>query len=220
MNSVVVTILGVHLLGLVSPGPDFAMILRNSLSFGRRYGVLSALGIALGLSVHIAYSILGISLLMENSPLFFTALKWIGALFLLWLGVLSLGVPLQIRRTKKERKLQQAMKASKIKVLISFQNQSLKAILTGFFTNLLNVKAAFYIIGIFSHLAQKGLPFLVQALCGFWMVLLTFIWFALVASVLNIERFKIKIQKYQHWIERVMGVLLILIALQIMFSNQ
>jgi threonine/homoserine/homoserine lactone efflux protein len=50
----------VHLLAVISPGPDFAIVIRNSVGSGRRAGLLTALGVGCGILVHVAYSLLGI----------------------------------------------------------------------------------------------------------------------------------------------------------------
>ena len=56
-----------HLLAVISPGPDFALITRNSLVFSRRTGVYASIGLALGILVHITYSLVGIGLIIVLS---------------------------------------------------------------------------------------------------------------------------------------------------------
>src|SRR5688572_12154735 len=87
----------VHLLAAASPGPDFAYVTRQSLVHGRQAGLLASLGIALGLSIHIVYSAAGLAAVIANSAQWMTAIKLIGAAYLLWLGYKGLragaGVP-------------------------------------------------------------------------------------------------------------------------------
>ena len=76
----------VHLLAAASPGPDFAYVTRQSLVHGRQAGFLASLGIALGLSIHIVYSAAGLAAVIAHSAQWMTAIKLIGAAYLLWLG--------------------------------------------------------------------------------------------------------------------------------------
>src|SRR5437868_2030217 len=73
----------------MSPGGNFAMVLRNSLR-SRRAGVLTALGLAAGNAVHATYSILGLAVLVAQSVTAFTALKWAGAAYLVYVGIEAL----------------------------------------------------------------------------------------------------------------------------------
>lgn len=60
-------ITGVHLLGAISPGPDFVFVSQQALSQGKRIGLISSLGVALGLGVHILYSVLGMAALIASA---------------------------------------------------------------------------------------------------------------------------------------------------------
>ena len=71
----------VHLVAVASPGPDFAMVLRQSVIFGRRPAIWTSLGIGTGIFLHVAYSLLGIGLLVRSSVLAFNVLKWLGAIY-------------------------------------------------------------------------------------------------------------------------------------------
>lgn len=74
---IIATVALVHLLAVISPGPDFIMITRNSIIYSRRSGVYSALGLGLGILVHVTYSLVGIGLLIAQSILLFNAIKFL-----------------------------------------------------------------------------------------------------------------------------------------------
>jgi threonine/homoserine/homoserine lactone efflux protein len=78
------------LLITASPGPDNLMVLSIGISKGRRQGVAFGLGCALGCLSHTALAVIGVSALVAASPLAFSALKWAGGLYLVWLGVQAL----------------------------------------------------------------------------------------------------------------------------------
>ena len=75
---------------IVSPGPDTIVILRHALTGGRGTGLAAVSGVQLGLLVHTALAVTGISLLVASSPVLFRGLTVIGAVYLAWLGIQSL----------------------------------------------------------------------------------------------------------------------------------
>jgi threonine/homoserine/homoserine lactone efflux protein len=75
---------------IMIPGPDAALIMRNSLAHGRAAGLLTMLGGLLGLSVHACAAAVGLSALLAASPAAFTAVRGLGVCYLLWLGVHAL----------------------------------------------------------------------------------------------------------------------------------
>ena len=70
-----------------TPGPDNLMVLSMGMSRGRRAGIAFGLGCALGCLSHTLLAVVGISALVAASPVAFTALKWAGGAYLLWMGV-------------------------------------------------------------------------------------------------------------------------------------
>ncbi|MCC5023543.1 MAG: LysE family translocator [Candidatus Synoicihabitans palmerolidicus] len=75
-----------HGLAVVSPGPDFALVLRQSLQHGRRVTVITALGIGCGILVHVSYVLLGITVVFREWPMLFAVVRYVGAGYLGWLG--------------------------------------------------------------------------------------------------------------------------------------
>ena len=83
-------ITSIHLLAAASPGPDFIFVSQQTLRHGRKGGLLSSLGISLGLSVHIAYSAVGLAALIANSAFALLILKIAGGCYLVYLGIQGL----------------------------------------------------------------------------------------------------------------------------------
>ena len=75
----------------LTPGPDVMFIVAHAVRSGVRAGVVAALGITAGCCVHVAAAALGVSALLMASRTAFTLLKWLGALYLIWVGVQMLG---------------------------------------------------------------------------------------------------------------------------------
>jgi threonine/homoserine/homoserine lactone efflux protein len=78
------------LLITATPGPDNLMVLGMGISKGRRQGIAFGLGCAAGCLSHTALAVLGVSALVASSPMAFTALKWVGGAYLVWLGLNAL----------------------------------------------------------------------------------------------------------------------------------
>jgi len=84
------TVALIHLLAVASPGPDFAIVVRESVGYGRRAGLFTAVGVGTGILVHVTYSLLGIGLIVSQSIVLFNALKWLAAAYLLYIGIKAL----------------------------------------------------------------------------------------------------------------------------------
>jgi threonine/homoserine/homoserine lactone efflux protein len=90
MLATLLAFVGVSIFILITPGPDTALTIRNSLIGGRKTGVFTALGVAIGLSIWAFASSLGLVALIVASEPVFLAVKYAGAAFLIWLGACSL----------------------------------------------------------------------------------------------------------------------------------
>jgi threonine/homoserine/homoserine lactone efflux protein len=128
--SIIATVAVIHLLAVISPGPDFMMITRSSLIYSRRTGMYSAIGLGLGILVHVAYSLVGIGLVISQSIVLFTIIKYLGAIYLIYIGYKSLTAKLE-RAKDNEIVMRQGI-------------TPLKAIRIGFLTNVLNPKATLF----------------------------------------------------------------------------
>jgi len=79
-----------HALAVASPGPDFALVLRQSVAHGRRTAMWTSLGIGTAILVHVAYALLGLGLLVRGSETWFNVVKYAGAGYLAWIGFQAL----------------------------------------------------------------------------------------------------------------------------------
>jgi RhtB (resistance to homoserine/threonine) family protein len=201
------TIAVIHLLAVASPGPDFIVVTKNSLSYSRRVGVYTALGVALGIGVHITYCLLGIALIISQSIIVFGIFKYIGAAYLIWIGYKGL-------RTKV-----------KPEVDINIENSSKKdislrtAIKSGFLVNVLNPKATLFLLAVFTQVINPETPKFIQTLYGLEMIIATFAWFALVSFVFSNKLMKSKMTRIGHWIDRVAGGVMIALGIKVALSS-
>ncbi|MCA7952911.1 LysE family transporter [Burkholderia seminalis] len=187
---VVVTI---TLLAVISPGPDFAMVTRNSLMLSRRTGVLTALGIGLVVTVHVSYTLLGVGLLIRQSLWLFNAIKLIGAIYLVYLGVRML--------TAKARAGQPHTPAAPL--------SDPAALRTGFLTNVLNPKTTVFIVSLFMQAVRPDTPLIAQIGYGAFIAVAHAGWFSLVAVCFSATAVRDRLLSWRHWIDRTFGCLLV-----------
>jgi len=199
------TVALLHLLAVVSPGPDFVMISRSSIVYSRKTGVYSALGLALGILVHITYSLVGIGYIIAKSVLIFSTIKLLGAGYLVYIGIKSLKA--------------QPAKSFEPQLVEKQNITRLAAIRTGFLTNVLNPKVTLFFLAIFTQVIHKDTPLAIKILYGAEMSLMTFTWFAFVSVVLSHQKIKKTFVRVQHYLERTMGVLLIGLGIKVALSK-
>lgn len=196
-----------HLIAVISPGPDFVVVCKQSLVYSKKSGVYTALGLGLGILVHVFYCLVGIGLIISQSIILFNIIKFAGAGYLIYIGLKSL--------LSKHSKLSVSIDEDKNKKDISV----FSAIKTGFLTNVLNPKATLFILALFTQVINPHTPLVIQAFYGAWMGFATFAWFALVATALNIGVVRNKFLTFSKYIEKVTGVVLVFLGLKIIFEK-
>lgn len=194
-----------HLFAVMSPGPDFAVVIRNSVSAGRRAGLVTAVGVGCGICLHVGYSLLGIGLIISQSVWLFNVLKLAAAAYLVYLGLRAL-----------RSKPMQAGPA----VLPALQNMSAgKAFANGFVTNGLNPKATLFFLSLFTVVISPKTPIAVQAGYGIYLAVATAAWFCLVAVMFSHARVRAAFVRTGHWFDRLMGAVLVGLGLHLALSE-
>jgi threonine/homoserine/homoserine lactone efflux protein len=201
-----------HMLAVASPGPDFAMVVRQSLAHGRRAGVWTAIGVGTAILVHVTYAVLGIGILLRTYPLAFTAVKLIGAAYLAWIGLKALG-------TKPKAAVTGPTAWGEADPAKPTAPAARSAWTTGFLTNAFNPKATLFFVAIFASLLDPGTPRLIQAAFGLWMSATTMAWFAVVAFVFTRDEVRARFLRAGPWIDRTMGVVFIGLALALALAT-
>ncbi|MBS0361606.1 MAG: LysE family translocator [Proteobacteria bacterium] len=175
----------------VTPGLDTALVLRTAAVEGAKRAALACLGIGVGCLVWGAAVALGLAALLQASALAFTALKWAGAAYLVWLGIGMLLKP-------RDRFSLGDGAAS--------QGGDLSWLRKGLLTNLLNPKIGVFYISFLPQFLPAGVPaapfiFLLAALH----VLISFVWFAvLIGATRPISRI-LQRAAVVRWLDRITG---------------
>ncbi|MCK7613160.1 LysE family translocator [Roseibium sediminicola] len=193
------TVISLTVVVAIVPGPDFAVVLRNALIGGRLAGIMTALGIALALGVHVTYALAGIGLIVSQSILLFNALKLIGAAYLIFLGVTM------YRTASKEMPSGDALTGM----------PPLKALRWGFLTNVTNPKATMFALSVFLQVTSPATPLWTQIGYGVIMAGGVFLWFVLVTMFFTLPAVRLQFMRAKLWMERSFGVLLTLFGIGI-----
>lgn len=192
-----------HLLAVISPGPDFILITRQSFLYGRKTSIYTALGIASGILIHVTYCIIGLNFLLNNDNIVFY-LKLLSSLYLTYLGIVSIFS----KNFTPINNIDENAKISKISPIVAYRD--------GFITNILNIKATFFFMSLYLYINTD--VFTIRLLYGLWMSIITGLWFILLSVVLTNSIIKENTYNYQFYINKLMGIVLLYIAIKIYFN--
>ena len=201
------TIALVHLLAVASPGPDFAMVLRQSIVSGRRPAIFTSIGIGAGILVHVCYCLLGLGLVISRSLVLFNLVKLVGAAYLLYVGWHSL------RAQPVDTAVVNAASAAT-------PPSAAQALRIGFLTNLLNPKATLFFLSLFSLVIKPQTPLPIQLGYGLYMAVATGLWFSALSLFLTRPGVRGFFRRFGHWAERLMGTVLIALGIRLALAGR
>ena len=188
------------IVGAMSPGPSMALIIRNSIKFGRISGLLSSIGHAIGIGIYAAISIAGLQLILISNIIIFNTIQFCGSIFLLILGILFI-------------------KNSDKKLLIENDQKSLNSFFQGFAISILNPKILIWFAVIFSQFIEVSstsltkfmMVFIASSIDGIWYIILT-----IIVTSFGLKKF---LENNTKTIQNTSGAVLILIALIILYKT-
>ena len=207
-------IAAIHLIAVASPGPDFAIILKQSIRYDRRTAIITSFGIATGILLHVTYSLVGIGLLIASDERLFTGLKYLAAsyfCYIAWHG---------LRAKKPDVNSANPQVSSNDDITGNVDVPSVKkAFFTGFLINGLNVKATLFFVSLFSVVIEPSTPFAIKLSYGLYMTVATAAWFVFLSYLLTHPRVRTFLQVKGYLLDRVMGLVLLLLAIQLVLSD-
>ncbi|WP_223594651.1 LysE family translocator [Neobacillus bataviensis] len=180
------------LLFVILPGPDIGLITQNTVTSGKKGGIDTVIGITSGLIIHTSAAVFGLSAIFVKSALLFSIFKYVGAVYLIYLGVTS------IWSSKKNKGSSGDGHQTKYKNKSPFRQ--------GFLTNLLNPKIAVLFLTFFPQFLSTGMkPFLQFLMMGLTYTVLTIIWSIVYVNLINYISSWMKKPATQRAIERISG---------------
>jgi RhtB (resistance to homoserine/threonine) family protein len=189
------------ILAAVSPGPDFAVVTKNALLYSRRAGIYTALGVSVSLLIHTVYCILGLAIIISQSLLAFSIIKYLGASYLIYIGVKGLLAQRKVERSNEEHG------KSALTGLQAF-NQ-------GLLCNLLNPKAIMFLLAFFTLIIKPGSSLFFEMSYGFEIAFINMIWFTSLSVMITHRAVKTNLHRIQFYIVKAMGAVLVAFGIRI-----
>lgn len=196
----------------VTPGPDMAYVIGQSVANGRRAGIVSASGVALGSCTHAIASTLGLTALITASPVMFTAIKYIGASYLMFLGGKMLLGTFISKKDSGDATPQNTRKVSAYRLLSR-----------GFITTLTNPKVLLFFISFFPQFVtpegeQHAASFLLLGLTYAFIAFLTDVTFAILAG--STAGAVAGNRKLQNLLDRIVGATFIALGVRLALTRR
>ena len=195
----------IHLLAVMSPGPDFAVVVRQSISFDRKTALITSLGIGTGIAVHMAYTLLGLGFIITQSEVGFLIAQLVGISYLSFLAFKLLNSNAQTTLNTEV-------------TLDRNPSHHKKAFLLGVMTNVLNPKATLFFLAIFTTVVSITTPLYIQTIYALWIILTTILWFSLVSIFFSQRKIRAKFVSHGYIFERIMGVVLLMFAAKLLWQ--
>ena len=195
-----------HLVGLISPGPDFIMAVKNSLSYSRKTGIWTAIGFSLGVAVHIIYCVAGLALIISQSILIFNIIKFLGAGYLIYIGLKSI--------------LSESSKINISKQTKKTDISPFSAIKMGFLTTVLNPKVTLFFLSLFTFVLSPETPTAILVTVSVIMMFNTALWFSLVAIFFTQKSVRSVFDKFQGVFNKIFGTLLIALGAKVAMTSR
>ncbi|OCL21755.1 lysine transporter LysE [Gilliamella sp. wkB72] len=197
-----ILVITISCLGMISPGPDFFLVLKNSLSYNRKIALMTCLGVISAIAIHMSYCVAGIAVLITATPWLYNALRYAGAAYLLWIGVKAL------------------LAKSSGTAYVSKQTQELNvtakaAFMQGLLCNLLNPKATLFFLAIFTQLLNASSTMVDKLVVAFIIWLEAAIWWPMVVFVFQTQIVQRRYFKLQVIIDKLLGVILIVLGVKV-----
>lgn len=182
-----------HFVALLSPGPDFFLLVGYAVRYRMRGSAGLCVGIAIGNGLYILLAIIGWGILRQL-PLLFTVIELLGALYLLWIGSLLI--------------------RSRPQTLTGADAQSTcpgfgKQLLLGLGSSLLNPKNALFYLALMTALLGPSVTLLQQTMSGIWMTSVVLFWDLLIVMFIGLPQIQRRLTRRILWIERIAGGVLI-----------
>lgn len=196
--SIFITVALAHFLALLSPGPDFVILVKSAVKNENKNALGVAFGIASANAVYIALCLIGVgSILAASAPIMIT-LKIIGGLFLLYLGIQAL-------RARKETYNQfKVVQSTHSDIATTF----LKEFVAGFLSGIFNPKNLLFYLSLFTVVLTPEISFAFKLGLGIWMTIVVLAWDVAIIFLLSTPRVRVKFTQAAYYIDKVTGALL------------
>ncbi|WP_413735300.1 LysE family transporter [Sodalis sp. RH21] len=188
-------------LGMISPGPDFFLVIKNAARYRRKAAMMTSLGVVCGVATHMSYCVAGLAVVITTTPWLFNILKYAGAGYLIWIG----GQALLSRGAGKMALGNIARQQVSLK----------KAFLQGYLNNLLNPKATLFFLAVFTQVLQIQSGFGEKLWYAGIIWLLAVVWWPLLVVLIQSGPVRRGLAKTQKLVDKLLGGVLIALGIKV-----
>lgn len=206
------TLAVVHFVALMSPGPDFALVVQNATRYGRQTGLYIALGLSFGILLHSLLSLTGVSYLVHQQPTLFALLQFAGGSYLAYLGYGALRATVNTLR----QPVSEQQNTESAHLLLSNKRQAFSR---GFATNILNPKALVFFVSLMSSLVPASMSLTGKGIALVILWSLSLGWFSFLAWALSTSRMQRRIKALAVYIDGLCGVLFSVVGVSILWQS-
>lgn len=186
---VLISVFAIFIPALILPGPDFVAVVRSSMTYGTRAGLLTTLGVSLGLCLYATLSLVGLSAILAQYQWLTWAVRVLGGAYLIFLGI-------KLLRTKpRQIEFDQSVRPSRN-----------RAILFGFLVTLTNPKAIVLFASVFATAVTASTPAWLMGVMIGLVTTSSLVWYSCVSVFMSSAPVMRRFQRARHWIERAAGV--------------
>jgi len=191
------------ILGALSPGPSLAIVIKNTLNGGASQGYATAISHGLGVALYAAITATGIGLLIVQSPVLFSAIKYTGAAFLLYLGIKAL--------MSKQQNIQFAQQGDTL-------DPSINGWRDGFLIAFLNPKLAIFFLALFSQFVEAGAGWQQKGIMTATVGIIDMLWYVIITLTISRGPILEKLKANSHIVDKITGCFLILLAARVVLN--
>ena len=197
-------LLAICCLGAMSPGPSLAMVVRHTLGGGRAKGIVCAWAHSIGIGVYALVTLLGLAVVLKKAPLVFNGIAILGALYLAWMGVQAL---------RSKGGMQDKLAAGQ-------PTSALTAARDGLAISLFNPKIMLFFLALFSQFVMVADSLNAKSLIVLTPLIVDGLWYTIITLLLSHSAVLPKLRAKAGLIDKISGVVLILLALRVVITLQ
>jgi RhtB (resistance to homoserine/threonine) family protein len=194
----------ISLLGMLSPGPDFFLVIKNAARYPKVAALMTSLGVICGVITHMSYCVAGLAVVITTTPWLFDMLKYVGAAYLIWVGIQAL-----FSRSNSKMNMD-GLEPQQIKLH--------KAFIQGYLCNFLNPKATLFFLAMFTQVLQVNSSVGEKLWYASIIIGLSAIWWPLLSLLIQSAPVRRGLAKAQKIVDKLLGGVLIGLGIKVALS--
>ncbi|KUJ00032.1 LysE family translocator [Vibrio sp. MEBiC08052] len=199
-TTALLSILTIHLMASISPGPDFVVVSQQTLRQGRKAGIVCGMGVCVGLLVHISYSVAGLTTALGHSDYITQGIGIFGGSYLVFLAYKSI-------KGSFAKPTQEPIQAE-VPIPAEKKTENKSAFWSGLIVNIFNPKAAIYFISLFSIIISPALETEKLLLVIISIIAVQMAWYLTFIFIVTIPSVRVKFDRKVYLIDRFLGMLM------------